>query len=773
MLRLVSSGIICFRCTARLAIATRSLSTRQSTRAQPISGRIFSSLSRRCFSQSVPRGTELRETQSDTDRLSQHTDSPPQSSITWSALDNQQDDATFSSEDIVRRARNDFKDILPEGLLDEKELALYIRLYGQPQFMTMEDIAAKNVVEDTLQKANDSGHWEVIEEGSTRETEDYEADKYREPREEDIFDEAAEEDEDIEGLDESSSSTRARSHPFTAAGRFSTTPSTIQLPLLPWTEKVTELLFNTPKKHLIGAAERTLGGPGLPYSPSTPQISRSMEQRPIALGAHQSRMSDLDADAYLAAVMPQTYASVMSVLVEVRKRLGSEWIRKVMNKEGGPLVMDAGAGGAGALAFRDVLKAEWDAMHEGTGLGPAGLPPAPLGKAVVVTGSDTLRYRASRLLENTSFIPRLPDHIAEDQGETSTPRKQYDLILAPHTLWPIKENHRRKNMVQTLWSLLNPEGGILVLLEKGVPRGFEVVAGAREMLLTRNISSPGSETFEINVSEGRAAEDGIIQKETGMIIAPCTNHTECPMYKNQGVSRGRRDWCHFSQRYIRPAYLQTVLGAKKRNHDDVDFSYLAVQRGVDLRQGEEPILQGDEATTKAFQGYGERLVPTTKKPRIRLAEEAQEDFERDEDFEDRDDVVVIESQQDLLSDNAKADSSPALPAPHPLALPRTILNPLKRKSHIFIDVCTPSGTFERWVVNRKAGRQAFRDARKARSGDLWALGGVRKEARRILSGTPESSKDKKERRKVTKDWKEDFDEAEIQNIESRYVRNYR
>ena len=201
-------------------------------------------------------------------------------------------------------------------------------------------------------------------------------------------------------------------------------------------------------------------------------------------------------------------------------------------------------------------------------------------------------------------------------------------------------------------------------------RGFEVVASARQMILDNHITSPvfGSQSAELDEVTSTSSRGQ--QKETGMIVAPCTNHSACPMYEPQGVVKGRRDICYFSQRYIRPPFLQTILGAKDKNFEDVKFSYLSIMRGRDLRQ-EQDIQQDEDSTEKAFVGY----------------------------------EAVTEPEQ----------------APS-LSLPRAVLPPLKRRGHVILDLCTPAGTLERWTVPRSFSKQAFRDARKSSWGDLWALG---------------------------------------------------
>jgi ribosomal protein RSM22 (predicted rRNA methylase) len=154
------------------------------------------------------------------------------------------------------------------------------------------------------------------------------------------------------------------------------------------------------------------------------------------------------------------------------------------------------------------------------------------------------------------------------------------------------------------------------------------------------------------------------------------------MYTIPGLSSGRKDFCHFGQRYIRPQFLQEILGSKIRNHEDVKYSYIAVRRGVDARKAAIPLVQGEEATLQSFEGYEEHDLP----------EEAE---------------AMVHG--DLIRFN-------------PLSLPRSILPPLKRRGHVTLDVCTPSGKLERWTVPRSFSKVAYRDARKSKWGDLWALG---------------------------------------------------
>ncbi|EAW11554.1 tRNA methyltransferase RSM22 [Aspergillus clavatus NRRL 1] len=643
-------------------------------------------------------------------------------------------------ETRVRTAKQQFGEYLPEGFLNETETQLYTRLYGEPIYKTEElelqpelELSEDDKDTDRLFREDGEGGWEEVEFEYVEVQDEpplvYDMEVGPPQEESATMRRTREVAEQLGGElmleqfeDEAVPDSTPRIHPLTGEGKFSTDPSTVFLPKDTVTGPISVILSEFSNKHIADVAHRTFGGNGLPHSTTTPPPRAQIPQLPIPLEASQRHMSEMEGNAYLAALYPGMYASALSVLVEVRKRLGTDWIRRLMSQEGGPNVLDAGAGGAGILAWRDVLRAEWELMvpdHPKN-------EPVPLGRSTVVTGSEALRMRASLMLENTTFLPRLPDyvHIREkptlDDARAPPKRKQYDVIIAPHTLLGIEEEYIRKEHVENLWSLLNPNGGVLILLEKGHQKGFEAIAGAREMLLKRYVSSPGSTQYEA-LTEA-PGEEQHVEKEEGMIIAPCTNHEKCPMYHVSGHAKGRRDFCHFEQRYIRPAFLQRIIGAKDRNHEDVKFSYIAVQRGVDLRK-EENIIQGPEAVEAAFTGYEH------------LHDMAPEESEATDEVKSSDSSLA-QTAQDF----------------HTLSLPRTVYTPMKRRGHVIFDVCTPAGKIERWTVPRSYSRQAYRDARKANWGDLWALGAKTRIPRSLRLGDKhgEGKKERLAKRVATK-----------------------
>ncbi|KAL8658548.1 MAG: hypothetical protein Q9226_000923 [Calogaya cf. arnoldii] len=593
-----------------------------------------------------------------------------------------------------------------EYMIDDSDAQLTEQAILHNDFQERFDAYAEEVIASGVMSEPTSAAGEVLyDDQAVLVEEGLEGEEEKEAVQEEA--EAEEEDATVEPFEEPdnayTSNDEPRRHPLTIAGKWGPSPSTIQLPKDTLVNPISAIFAEASNKHLAEVAQRVFGGQALPNSTATPSpkmVKENLKQSPIALEASQSSMGEMEANAYLAAILPGAYATILSSLVEVRKRLGPQWLQGLLMQGDGPRVLDAGAGGAGILAWREMLRSEWELMHPVENLENRRIP---FGKSTVVTGSSSLRRRSSALLDNTTFLPRLPDynptvdHPSLDQGKGSQ-RKQYDVILAPYTLWTLQKDHMRKAQVQNLWSLLKPDGGVLIVIEKGVPRGFELVAGAREVLLKHHISSPGDTKYENRIDE--PAEGRYRVKETGMIIAPCTSHGKCPMYLFAGKSVGRRDYCHFIQRYIRPPFLQRIVGQKHRNHEDIRYSFVAVQRGVDQRQSH-GFEQGQIAEDNAFAGYGDKEVT--------------------QGGDEPDSGMAVDGGAGSIS-------------VHPLSLPRILLPPLKKRGHIIFDACTPAGRIERWTVSKSYGKRAYTDARKAQWGDLWALGAKFRIPRRLRIG---------------------------------------
>ncbi|EPE08386.1 37s ribosomal protein rsm22 [Ophiostoma piceae UAMH 11346] len=685
---------------------------------------------------------------------------------------------------------------------NKRELAALMKL--QRDFETSR---AATMAEREAQEANEAAIMETVEEQQAREEEQEENEN-----DEEYPEEEEEVDEELQQEMLADPNYRPRLHPLSIEGHGRPNPSTVNIPKRDVVLPITDLLRRTDISHVRQAAYQVFGGHGLPYSAHTPKPkagkkgtggNQNFEQRPVALSATQRRMSPIEADVYMSTVLPTTYASTMNTLVEVRKRLGPKWIQGLLERsrrgDGSLRVLDIGGGGGALAAWNQVFRSEVEVLRERGVLPRRAQVDEEIGqddvqetqreeedtevksrkdgrngrflveKAVVV-GNEELSFRASQFLNNTSFLPRLPDllHSAENVGrhldapETPHPtmakRKTYDVIIATHQIMGVDRPHQRRQIVDNLWANLNPNGGVLIVVEKGHPRGFEAVAYARQRLLdvfitpppqskeeAANPSSIVAEETPTDASETAAAKAaaGIYtsHRSSGMIVAPCTNHGKCPMYLRPGLTAGRKDFCHFSQRYIRPPFLQKIMNQSHRNHEDIQFSYVAVQRGSSPNAEKDvmedvfavamgqapprvmPLVQGKEATEAAFAGYQD--------PEAEAEAEAEGQTETAE-------TIAPEK------------------VPHMLTLPRVYMAPLKRRGHVILDVCTPEGKLERWTVPRSYGKQAYHDARKASWGDLWALGGKTR-----IPREPRMGKD----RKQAADAKRDEAEAELRDEE--------
>ncbi|KIV88325.1 hypothetical protein PV10_08018 [Exophiala mesophila] len=696
-----------------------------------------------------------------------------------------------SPEAIAREARQIFGETLPSDVLDEQETKIYTRFYGEPvlePFGDEEEDAGyvDSVLEPgTMRLFDENGQPVELDDVEEAElTLDDEGSEVADAEEVSVapgpklnfatdqlpptlmvshlqrLEEIARNldgevvEEDSAAQEEELQEAHAKLHPFTRLGKFASSPGNVLLPRERFVTLVEEIMTRYSNKHLKEICEKTFGGPGLPDSPLTPRSGRSREQVPIPLAAADHNMGEMEANAFITTVMPPTYASIMSVLVETRKRLGPTWLNNLLAKEGGPRVLDAGAGGAGILAWRELIQAHWSTLHSSDQEPPA--PPAT--KSVVLTGSHTLRHRAAELLDNTTFIPRLPDYAHLREGTTleddrpDVQRKQFDVIIAPHMLFGLKEEFMRREMVQNLWSMLSSDGGILIIIEKGIPRGFEAVAAARDLLLHKYIAIPEGRTTHYSNAQDDSSTSG---RKPGMIVAPCTNHEQCPMYLVPGKSHGRKDWCAFQQRYTRPSYLQRVLGARDRNHDDVDFSYISVMKGDDLRNRKIQAWEGLEDALAAPSIPGAQGEGVQGQAWMRQAQIG---------FEEVEPKTTLEDFNSMDANRGALDSMPA-----PWNLPRLIMPALKRKQHIIMDVCTPHGRIERWTVPKSFGKQAYHDARKIQWGDLWALGAKTRIDRGVKVGRPDSKEGNKARRQESlrensASLQEELDEDEIKEM---------
>ncbi|KAK9455098.1 hypothetical protein V1511DRAFT_499448 [Dipodascopsis uninucleata] len=471
-------------------------------------------------------------------------------------------------------------------------------------------------------------------------------------------------------------------------------------------------------------------------------------------------------DAHIAALFPQSYASAIYAISEARRRLGPEWRPQ--------RVLDIGTGpSTGLLALNEVFKDSrtWqpDAVHS-TIFGDMLM--VRRGKDLLMAQQESFEDEMNDDFMDESVILKKSAEAtevmkgetvtAEDDEDTETDqslinrrfgkvkyylnqlppgRSKYDLVIAQnHLLHPTEKGHARSDAVtKRLLELLAPNG-ILVLIERGNPFGFERIARARELILrpegphpvrintekaVRNaelyrkafplgerkvFTHDDSEDMELVIEDSDepiSAEElaefrAIFQEEAdrtstkqvtkGMrVIAPCAHHRHCPMqYGSCDEDNSKRlRWCHFPQKLQKPKWLLDLKRGKK----------LAIP--WKLSDSDSRVNQRAALNLAGKGRVGSKNYEVARLSYIVFQKADSLDTEKNTEVDTNETDTFMQQES--------------------MHWPRLIHQPLKRDKHVILDLCSRHGSIERWVVSKSSSQQDYHDARKANWGDLWAL----------------------------------------------------
>ncbi|ANB13831.1 mitochondrial 37S ribosomal protein RSM22 [Sugiyamaella lignohabitans] len=484
-------------------------------------------------------------------------------------------------------------------------------------------------------------------------------------------------------------------------------------------------------------------------------------------GAHRPATETIDVDTHLTGVFLQNYASLYNVLKEARQRLGEKWRPN--------RILDVGFGPAtGMIAlnevFSDVDAEDWQPERKlAIVIGHRDMKKRAV--SVLATQKHEESEEQGQLFEeneealteeeqqeleeilavetkgleetqqeeldvNTEEtdsvneiefeeIPKTKQKahiktVVRQQLPAAKSSSKYDLIIATHQLYRSGYHYPASvdDHTSHLLSLLSP-GGILVLVERGDPTGFESIARARQIMF-RPEDHQSPEKYPPRLWKND-------EQFPLSIVAPCSHHGKCPLQvelgiRNKGKNPAYFGWCKFAQMVQRPKF---ALELKKGQLLSQKWSLVNTASGKVSGEGGKSLAGSGRAFGRSFETatHSYLIVERKAKEQKGTNEQSQE----------------LELKDDSISD--------------PASWPRILQNPLKRDKHVVMEVCAPSGQVEQWTVTQKFGKQAYHDARKATGGDLWALGAKVKQVRggNLSKLRKASAKIQSESRRATKE----------------------
>lgn len=220
-----------------------------------------------------------------------------------------------------------------------------------------------------------------------------------------------------------------------------------------------------------------------------------------------------DITAYAAYRLPATFAAIYATLTAIRARR-PDWQPRTL--------LDAGAGPGTAMWAAAAL---WPTLKQVTLL--------ERNRHMLNLGQRLTRHADSQAIRQARWQSI---DLTGPWEET-----QHDLVICSYVLGELPQA-KREAINERLWACT---GDVLLFVEPGTPRGFELIRTVRSQLLAADRT----------------------------VIAPCPHNNTCPIQEN--------DWCHFAQRINRTRLHRSVKGATLA-YEDEKFSYVALSRTTGL-----------------------------------------------------------------------------------------------------------------------------------------------------------------------------------------------
>jgi len=164
-----------------------------------------------------------------------------------------------------------------------------------------------------------------------------------------------------------------------------------------------------------------------------------------------------------------------------------------------------------------------------------------------------------------------------------------DVVIASYVFSEMSGPGVRAKMVKRLWARSN---GVLVIIEPGTPKGFQVIKSLRNVLLSAANKNQRRQVASLPSSEESTLLDATHHADDGAyVLAPCPHEQHCGM--------GEGSWCHFSQRHIR-SRIQMHIKQASKSYEDEKFSYLVLARGhrPQMMVSEDPEICEEESLAR-------------------------------------------------------------------------------------------------------------------------------------------------------------------------------
>lgn len=259
-------------------------------------------------------------------------------------------------------------------------------------------------------------------------------------------------------------------------------------------------------------------------------------------------ITDTDRLAYAAVRMPATYAASRAALLETLRLAPELQIESLLDLGAG-----TGAASWAAAGIFDQLR-QFTLLEQDNRL-------IELGRKLAQSSEHQALRVANWQLANLRMTPAFPVH---------------DLITCSYSLNeidPVAVNR----ILTAAWQAARQ---LLIIIEPGTMKGFEVIRDARTQLVEAGAS----------------------------VIAPCPHHGTCPITEP--------DWCHFAARFERSALHRRLKGGTL-GYEDEKFSYLAVAKQTvptaNARIVRHPLRQAGYAQLQLCALDGLQTIKVTKR----------------------------------------------------------------------------------------------------------------------------------------------------------------